>query len=125
VPVIGYQTSELPAFYSRQSNLPVDVRVETAQEIVEIMRVRTELAFSGGLLVTVPVPAEDEWPAVEAQQVINQALADATTAGISGKAVTPYLLSRVSQLSSGRSKQANRALLLNNARVAAEIATAL
>ncbi len=125
VPVIGYQTDELPAFYSRHSGLPVDVRVDTPQEAVDIIHARQELTLSGGLLVTVPVPAANEWPAAEAQVIIDQALADAETEGISGKAVTPYLLERVSQLSGKRSKKANIALLLNNARVAAQIALAL
>lgn len=125
VPVIGYQTNELPAFYSRRSGLFVDARVETPQEVVEILKAREKLRLEGGTLVTVPVPAADEWPAEEAQIIINQALADAEAAGISGKAVTPYLLERVNQLSGERSKQANIALLLNNARVAAQIALAL
>ena len=125
VPVIGYQTNELPAFYSRSSGLFVDLRVETPQEVVEILKARKKLQLDGGTLVTVPVPAADEWPAAEAQIVINQALADAETAGISGKTVTPYLLERVNKLSGQRSKQANMALLLNNARIAAQIALAL
>ena len=125
VPVIGYQTNELPAFYSRSSGLPLDLRVETLQEVVDIIRAREQLALGGGMLVTVPVPAADEWPAEEAQIIINQALADAEMAGVSGKAVTPYLLERVSNLSGERSKKANIALLLNNARVAAQIALAL
>jgi len=125
VPVIGYQTDELPAFYSRQSGLPVDLRIDTPQEAAGIIRSSQDLGLSAGILITVPVPAEDEWPASEAQVVINQAIADAQREGISGKAVTPYLLSRVSQLSNGLSKKANVALLLNNARVAAQISLAL
>jgi pseudouridine-5'-phosphate glycosidase len=125
VPIIGYQTDELPAFYSRQSDLPVDVRVDAPQEVVAIIRAREEMGLGGGMLVTVPVPAEAEWPAAEAQAIINQALADADQEGIRGKALTPYLLQRVSDLSGERSKKANIALLLNNARVAAHIARAL
>jgi len=125
VPVIGYQTAELPAFYSRRSGLPVDVRVDSPEEAAVIIRANRRLNLGGGLLVTVPVPAADEWPAEEAQEVINQAIADAQTAGITGKAVTPYLLGRVSELSGGRSKKANIALLLNNARVAAQISRSL
>lgn len=125
VPIIGYQTDELPAFYSRQSGLPVDLRVDMPQEVADIIRAREALGLLGGTLVTVPVPAEDEWPAAEAHMVINQALADAEAEGVSGKAVTPYLLERVSVLSGERSKKANVALLLNNARVAAQIAQAL
>ncbi len=125
VPIIGYQTDELPAFYSRQSGLPVDVRVETPREVVDIIRARQTLNLKTGSLVAVPVPEVDEWPAKAAQIVIDQALADAEAQGISGKAVTPFLLERVSDLSGARSKRANIALLLNNARVAAQIAQAL
>lgn len=125
VPVIGYQTDELPAFYSRQSGLPVDIRIDTPQEAASIIRSSQDLGLTGGLLITVPVPADDEWPAAEAQGVINQAISDAQSEGISGKAVTPYLLGRVSELSGGHSKKANVALLLNNARVAAKISLAL
>lgn len=125
VPVIGYQTDELPAFYSRHSGLPVDVRVDNPQEVVEIIRARRALGLEGGTLVTVPVPVEDEWPAEQAQTIINQALASAQVEDITGKAVTPYLLSRVNALSGQQSKKANVALLLNNARVAAQIALAL
>jgi pseudouridine-5'-phosphate glycosidase len=125
VPVIGYQTDELPAFYSRQSGLPIDLRVDTVQEVVDIIRAREQLGLAGGILVTVPVPVANEWPAAEAQVIINQALVEAEADGIIGKAVTPYLLDRVSKLSGQRSKKANIALLLNNARVAAQIALAL
>jgi pseudouridine-5'-phosphate glycosidase len=125
VTVLGYQTDELPAFYSRQSGLPVDVRVESPADVAQIIRATRRLGVGGGPLITVPVPAADEWPAAEAQDVINQAIADAQTTGVVGKAVTPYLLGRVSELSNGRSKQANIALLLNNAKVAAQISRAL
>jgi pseudouridine-5'-phosphate glycosidase len=125
VTVLGYQTDELPAFYSRQSGLPVDLRVDTPQEVAEIIRAREALNLKGGTLVTVPVPTEDEWPSQEAQVIINQALAQAQREGIMGKAVTPYLLSQVNRLSGERSKKANVALLLNNVRVAAQVALAL
>jgi pseudouridine-5'-phosphate glycosidase len=125
VPVIGYQTDELPAFYSRRSGLPVDLRVETPQEVADIIHAHRQLGLENGILVTVPVPAADEWPAEEAHLVIEQALADARHKQIIGKAITPYLLQRVSLLSGDRSKQANIALLLNNARLAAEIARRL
>jgi pseudouridine-5'-phosphate glycosidase len=125
VPVIGYQTDELPAFYSRQSGLPVDLQVDSPAEVAGIIRAREALGLNMGLLVTVPIPIEDEWPAEQAQKVIGQALADAENEGITGKALTPYLLQRISELSGDRSKKANIALLLNNARVAAQIAQAL
>ena len=125
VPVIGYQTDELPAFYSRQSGLKLDMRVDTPQEMARLIKVHEEMEIESGLLVTVPVPAQDEWPAAEAQQVIDRAIADAAVNGVMGKAVTPYLLERVSDLSGQQSKKANIALLLNNAQVAAQIAQAL
>lgn len=125
VPVVGYQTDELPAFYSRHSGLPVDVRVDTPEEVVSIIAARRALGLRGGTLVTVPVPAADEWPAAEAQAVIMQALAQAERDGIAGKEVTPYLLQKVNLLSGERSKKANMALLLNNARVGAQIACAV
>ena len=125
VPVIGFQTDELPAFYSRQSGLPVDLRVDNPEELVSLIRINDKLGLGMGLLITVPVPIEEEWPAKEAQVVINQALADAEAENITGKAITPYLLSRVNDLSGERSKKANIALLLNNARVAGQIAKAL
>lgn len=125
VPILGYQTDDLPAFYSRSSGLPVDVRVDTPRTVADIIRAREAMELEEGILVTVPVPVEAEWPAKEAQAVISQALAQAEREGIIGKAVTPYLLQKVSDLSGERSKQANVALLLNNARVAAQIARAL
>jgi pseudouridine-5'-phosphate glycosidase len=125
VPVIGYQTNELPAFYSRHSGLPVDLQVDSPAEVAGLIWARETLDLNMGLLITVPIPPEDEWPAQEAKKVIDQALADAEQQGITGKAVTPYLLQRVSELSGNRSKSANIALLLNNARVGAQIARAL
>jgi len=125
VPVIGYQTDEFPAFYSRASGLPVDLRVETPQEIADVIRARQELDLNMGILVTVPIPVEDEWPAAAAQVIIDEALTSAEQQGITGKAVTPYLLQRISDLSGERSKKANIALLLNNARLAAQIVLAL
>jgi pseudouridine-5'-phosphate glycosidase len=125
VPVIGFQTDELPAFYSRRSGLMVDVRVNTPQQAAAIIRVARKMSLTAGQLITVPVPEVAEWPMEEAQAVINQAITDAKNEAVSGKAVTPYLLQRVNELSAGRSKQANIALLLNNARVAANIAKAL
>lgn len=125
VPVIGYQTDEFPAFYSRSSGLPIELRIETPQEIAAIIKAHDQLGLNAGTLVAQPIPAEAEWPAAEAQEVIEKALQDAAAHHITGKAVTPYLLQRVSDLSGERSKKANIALLLNNARLAAQIALAL
>jgi len=125
VPVIGYGTDQLPAFYSRESGLPVDVRVDTPEQVADIVHARRALGLDGGELVTVPVPAQDELPRAEAEAAIAQATKLADEAGVSGAAVTPFILARIAELTIGRSKQANIALLLNNARVAAQIAQAL
>jgi pseudouridine-5'-phosphate glycosidase len=122
VPVIGYGTDEFPAFYSRSSGLPIDVRCDTPEEVAAIVRARDALELSGGILVAVPIPLEEELPAGEAEAAIVRALAEAEAQGISGKAVTPYLLARVSELTGEASLRANVALLLNNARVASAIA---
>jgi pseudouridine-5'-phosphate glycosidase len=125
VPVIGYGIDEFPAFYSRSSRLAVDVRCDTPGEVAAIVRARDALRLPGGILVTVPVPTENELPANEAEEAIARALAEAETQSITGKAVTPFLLARVSELTGEASLQANVALLLNNARVATAIAAAL
>ncbi|HUV88393.1 MAG TPA: pseudouridine-5'-phosphate glycosidase [Anaerolineae bacterium] len=125
VPVIGYGTDEFPAFYSRRSGLRLDARVETPEEIAEMARARGELDLTAALLVCVPVPEVEEMPAAKAEAAIAQAVAEAETRGVSGKALTPFLLARLVELTGGRARQANEALLLNNARVAARIARAL
>lgn len=125
VPVIGYGTDEFPAFYSRRSGLPVDMRADTPQEVAAVMRAQRALGLSGGILVCVPVPAEAELPSEVMEGAIAQALAAAEKAGIRGKALTPFLLDRVRELTWGESLRANLALLENNARVAAHIARAM
>jgi pseudouridine-5'-phosphate glycosidase len=125
VPVIGYQCSEFPAFYTRSSGLPLDERCDSAAEVAAIIRARDLAGLSAGILVTVSVPAEDELPRGVADAAIAKAIAEADAQGIQGKAVTPFLLGRVSELTGGKSRQANISLLRNNARVAAQIAMAL
>jgi pseudouridine-5'-phosphate glycosidase len=125
VPVIGYGTDELPAFYSRHSGLRLDTRVETPEEVAGVAQARTALGLPMALLVCVPVPEADELPAVEAEAAITQAVEEAEATGVSGRALTPYLLARLVELTGGRARRANEALLLNNARVAAHIAQAL
>jgi len=124
VPVLGYQTDELPAFYSRSSGLPVDARVNSAAEVAEIITARDMLNLPQAVLVTVPVPTEDEWEASAAKAIIAQAQAEIETADISGKDITPFMLAKIAELSGKESMRANIALLLNNARVGAEIARA-
>jgi len=125
VTVLGYGTSEFPAFYSRSSGLTVDAQVDTPEEVAGVWRAKQEMGLPGGLLVTVPVLEADEFAAAEAEAAIEQALAAAAAQGIVGKAVTPFILAEVARQTQGRSVQANLALLRNNACVAARIAVAL
>ena len=125
VTVIGYGAEEFPAFYSRSSGLPVDIRCNTPQEVADIWRAKRSLDLAGGLLVAVPVPQEDEIPAAQIEPQIEQALADSDAAGLRSAEVTPFLLRRIAELTGDRSLRANLALLRNNARVAAAIAVAL
>ena len=124
VPVLGYGTDTLPAFYSRSSGLPVDQRVDTPQQVAAIIAARHKLGLQHGTLVAVPVPEADALPAEEAERAINEATRRADEEGISGKDVTPYVLTRVLELTEGRSQHANIAALVNNAHVAAQIAIA-
>jgi pseudouridine-5'-phosphate glycosidase len=125
ITVLGWQTSEMPAFYSRSSGLEVDEKVISATEVARIVAARNELGLSAAILVMVPVPKEVEVPAAEVEALMNAAMKEAAAAGIRGKAVTPYLLSNLAENSGGRTLAANIALLENNARVAAGIAAAL
>jgi pseudouridylate synthase len=125
VTVIGYQCDELPAFYSRKSGLPIDARVESAEDVARIYRAQVNLGIQSALLVVVPVPAKFEVPAEELQLVLTTALEDAEWKGIAGPALTPFLLSQMAERSGGSTLRANIALLENNARVAAEIARAV
>jgi len=125
VPVIGYRCDEFPAFYTRRSGLPVDARVDTPEEAAAIVGAKWRLGIEGGVLVVVPVPADLELDAAAGEAAIQAALAEAERNGVRGKAITPFLLERVSRLTGGESLRANVALLENNARVAAELATAM
>src|SRR5215217_1908810 len=125
VTVVGYQCDELPAFYSRKSGLPIDARVESAEDVAGIYRAQRDLGINSALLVVVPVPAASEVPAEELQIVLTTALEDAEWKGIAGPALTPFLLGQMAELSGGSTLRANIALLENNARVASEIARAV
>lgn len=125
VPVIGYQTFELPAFYSPTSGLTVAHRAETPAEVAAIATAQWEAGLGGGLLVTCPIPAEHALPADAMHAAIDTALNEAAAQGIRGPATTPFLLARVAELTGGESVAANRALLLNNARLAARFAESL
>jgi pseudouridine-5'-phosphate glycosidase len=122
ITVIGYQCDEMPAFYSRRSGLPLDARVDTPEEIAEIVRAQQALGIESALLVTVPVPEEFEVPAANLESALNAALKEAASEHVSGRELTPFLLSRMAQTSEGVTLRANIALLENNARVAAQIA---
>ena len=125
VPVIGYQSDEIPAFYSRSSGLHADINAPDAAHVAKVVHARRALALPGGELVCVPVPHAFELPRDIAEQAIDEAQRRADAAGIHGAASTPYLLGQIAQITNGASVRANTALLVNNARVGAEIAKAL
>ena len=123
VPVIGYGTDDLPAFYVRSSGLPLPHRVNDPESAARIARI--QLDRGAGLVICVPIPEADAMPRAQIDHEIDDALAAAETAGVRGAAVTPFLLARLGEASSGHTLIANIALLRNNARVAATIAAAL
>ena len=123
VPVIAYGQDELPAFWSRRSGIAAPLRMDSAAQIAAAANMRARLGLTGGQLVTNPIPPEAEIPRDEINPVIEQALAEAEAQGIAAKSVTPFLLQRIFELTDGRSLEANIALVLNNARLAADIAT--
>jgi pseudouridine-5'-phosphate glycosidase len=125
VPVVCYRTDQFPAFWSRASGFGAPIRLDDAAAIAAFVRAREGLALGGGVLVANPVPEADEIPAAEMEAHIAAAHADSLAAGVTGKAVTPYLLDAVLKRTGGRSLLTNIALIKNNARLAAEIATAL
>lgn len=125
VPVIGYGTDEFPAFFSRSSGLKLEHRLDDPGAVAEAIRSHRMLGMTGGMLICNPLPTADEVPAAEINPRITAALAEAAATGISGKDVTPYLLSRLVDLTDGKSLAANRKLIKANARLAAQIAVAL
>ena len=122
VPVIGYQTDEFPAFYSRSSGYAVSARVDSPEQAAQVARAHWGMGLNSAVLVCVPPPEADALPAEQVNEAIEQALAEANAKQIHGQKVTPFLLSRVSELTHGSSLKTNLALLRNNARVAAQIA---
>ena len=125
VTALGYGCDEFPAFYSRTSGLTVDARIETAAEAAKVIRARDELKLLGAILLTVPVPAENEIPRDELEDLLKEVLAAAAEQKIKGKNLTPFLLSEMSARSGGKTLDANIALLENNAKIAAQVACAL
>jgi len=125
ITVVGYQCNEMPAFYSRRSGLPVDLSAASPAEVAQIFRAQQALEIRSALLVTVPVPEEFEFPAAELERTLNSAIQSAEQEQVGGRELTPFLLSRMAQMSEGATLRTNIALLENNARVAAAIAVAL
>ena len=122
VPVIGYKTSELPAFYSSESGFDVDYKIDSALEIAEILKTKWSLSIDGGVLVTNPIPVAFELESSMMNEAINEAIIEANNENISGKEITPYLLSKVNELTEGKSLDANIKLIQNNANLASKIA---
>ena len=124
VPVLGYGSDDFPAFYARSSGLKVVRRCDTPGDVARILHAKWRLGLKGGVVLANPIPETDALDATEMEAVISQALKDADSGGIAGKAVTPFLLGRLKELTAGRSLDANIALISNNARVAALVAGA-
>ncbi|MCA0943048.1 pseudouridine-5'-phosphate glycosidase [Yangia mangrovi] len=122
VPVIAYGQDQLPAFWSREAGIAAPLRLDTAKQIAEAHRMRGALGLPGGQLVANPIPEAAEIPRETMMPIIARAMEDATAHGIHGKAVTPYLLQRIFELTEGRSLESNIELVLNNARLGAAIA---
>ena len=125
VPVIGYQTSDFPAFYSRTSGLKVPMSLDSTHDIASFIHEKKRMNLQGGTLIANPIPEEFEIPQLEIEPAIEKAIAEASKSGVSGKDLTPFLLSYLNELTQGRSQRANKQLVLNNAAVAAQIAVDL
>ena len=125
VPVCGYGTEELPAFYTRQSGFPVDFRADSPEELAAVFAAERALGYKGGMLCGNPIPAEYSMDPAIINAAIDQAVAESEAQGVKGKAVTPFLLARVKDLTGGDSLEANIELVLNNAALAAKTAAAL
>lgn len=125
VPVIGYGTEELPAFYTRHSGFKVDYRIDTPEELAAAFKAKMDCGLKGGMLVTNPIPEEFSMPKEVIDKAIEQALREMDEAGIHGKQCTPFLLAKVKDLTGGESLASNIQLVLNNARLAAKTAKAL
>ncbi len=122
VPVITYGADQFPAFYSRESGCPAELRIDTPKEIAKLIKAKDKMGLKGGLLIGCPVKEEDQIPYDQMEGVISQALKECEEAGIKGKRITPFLLSKVKDLTNGDSLETNIKLVLNNAKLGAEIA---
>ncbi|MDD6504994.1 MAG: pseudouridine-5'-phosphate glycosidase, partial [Lachnospiraceae bacterium] len=124
VPVLGYQTSELPAFYTRTSGFSVDYRIDSPEELAAAFKTQNDMELGGGMLVTNPIPEEYSMDPAVINKAIDQAIAESVEQGIHGKASTPFLLARVAELTGGDSLASNIQLVFNNAKLAAHTALA-
>lgn len=124
VPIYGYETEEFPAFFTRQSGLPVTQKMDTVDEIAAAMKTKWEMGLDGGIIIANPIPSEYSMDKSFIDKAINDALKEAEKEGIVGKAVTPFLLTAVKRLTDGKSLESNIALVFNNVKRAAEIAKA-
>ncbi|BCR35411.1 pseudouridine-5'-phosphate glycosidase [Mariniplasma anaerobium] len=122
VELIGYQTKELPAFYSRESGFDLEIKLDTPKEIADLMKAKWSLGIKGGMVIANPIPKAFSQDAKMMNEVITKALQEAKLEGIKGKDVTPFLLAKVKELTKGVSLEANLELVYNNARLAAQIA---
>lgn len=125
VPVLGYRTDAFPAFYTRDSGFGVDARFETPDDIASVLQAKWETGLHGGVLVANPIPEDFALDPAEIERVISSALVEAREGGIRGKAITPFLLARIHEMTGGASEAANKALVWSNVRLASKIATAL
>lgn len=123
VPVVGYQTDVLPAFYTKESDIPIPIRLDRAEDIAALMHAHWQMGIPSGVLITNPIPEAFSMPKELIDAAINQALIDATNKGIVGKDVSPFLLAAIKEITGGTSLKANIELVLNNARLGAQIAT--
>ena len=125
VPVLGYRTETLPAFYTDESDFKVDYRMDSPEEIAAAVTAQRDMGYPGGILITNPIPHQYAMPKDVIDAAINQALAEAKEQGVKGKATTPFLLARVCELTGGESLKSNIKLVLNNVALGAQIASAM
>ncbi len=125
VPVVGYQTNELPAFYTRKSGFDVNYRVDSVEELASVIKAKSNIALKGGMVIANPIPEEHQMDYDVINNAINEAIKEAEAKGIKGKESTPFLLQKVKDITGGESLKANIELVFNNGRVAAKLAKQL
>ncbi len=125
VPVVGFSTNELPAFYTRKSGFGVDYRIDSAKEVADAIKAKWDLGLNGGMVITNPIPEEDAMDYDVITKAINEAVKEAEEKGIRGKESTPFLLAKIKDITGGDSLESNIKLVYNNAKLAADIATEL